>query len=83
MSSLSKRSVPASNSSFPPFASRNFLLRPMNQSSQKGFVAARFVFHLYFRDGFVEVESSWRREGTETRAERELRIVRERVLDIS
>ncbi len=80
MSSLSKRSVPASNRSFPPLASRNFLLNPMNQSSQKGFVAARLVCHLYFREVLASSGSSWSKEGTETRADSELRIVRERVL---
>lgn len=43
MSSLSSRSVPASKSNFPPFAVRNLWLRPMNQPSQKGCVAARLV----------------------------------------
>jgi hypothetical protein len=78
---VSNRSVPASNRSFPPFASRNFLLNPINQSSQKGFVAARSVCHLNFLEELVARGSSWSREGTETLADAVLRIVRDRVLN--
>lgn len=80
ISSLSSRSVPASSNSFPPFASRNFLLRPTNQSCQKGCVAARSVRQTQAFAAF-EAFGSWRsREGTETRAEVVLRMVRDRML---
>lgn len=52
----------------------------MNQFSQKGFVAARLVSHVH---GFEESDglgSSRSNEGTETQADLEFRIVRERVL---
>lgn len=55
ISSLSRRSVPARSNSLPPLASRNFLLSPMNQFSQYGFVAARLVRHVHgfeVSDGF-------------------------------
>ena len=47
ISSVSKRSVPASRSSFPPRAERNLALKPSNQPCQKGWVAARSVRQLY------------------------------------
>jgi hypothetical protein len=53
----------------------------MNQSSQKGFVAARLVRHCHGLDGLDAFGSSRRSDGTETRADVVLRIVRERVLD--
>lgn len=80
INSLSRRSVPASKSSLPPRASRNFRLKPTNQFSQKGFVAERLVRHTQGRDESVAVLSSYRSDGTEARAEVVLRIVRERVL---
>ena len=81
ISSLSSLSVPASRSSLPPQDSRNFLESPMNQFSQKGLVAERSVRQVHW-DGDDVVEEglfSIRRDGTETRAELVLRMVRERV----
>ena len=72
--------MPANRSSFPPFASRNFLLRPTNQPSQKCLVFAKFVLQTHSRDGSEESFSSLSSEGTETLAEAALRIVRERML---
>lgn len=80
INSLSNLSVPASSSSLPPRASRNFLLKPTNQFSQKGFVAERLVRHTQGRDGSLGSLSSYNRDGTEARAEVVFRIVRERVL---
>lgn len=80
INSLSNRSVPASNNSFPPRASRNFRLKPTNQFSQKGFVAERFVRHNQGRAVSVGSLSSYKSDGTEARADVVLRIVRERVL---
>lgn len=80
INSLSSLSVPASSSSLPPRASRNFLLKPTNQFSQKGFVAERLVRHTQGRDGSLGSLSSYKRDGTEARAEVVFRIVRERVL---
>lgn len=80
INSLSNLSVPASSSSLPPRASRNFLLKPTNQFSQKGFVAERLVRHTQGRDGSLGSLSSYKRDGTEARAEVVFRIVRERVL---
>lgn len=65
----------------PPQDSRNFLESPMNQFSQKGLVAERSVRQVHW-DGDDVVEEglfSIRRDGTETRAELVLRMVRERV----
>lgn len=56
------------------------MLSPTNQFSQKGFVSARLVRQTQGLDGSVGFSSWRRRDGTETRAEVELRIVRERVL---
>src|SRR5271170_205450 len=81
ISSLSSLSVPASRSSLPPRDSRNFLESPTNQFSQKGLVAERSVRQIHW-DGDDVVEeglSSISRDGTETRAELVLRMVRERV----
>lgn len=72
--------MPANSNNLPPLASRNFLLRPLNQSSQKGFVSARFVRQIQGRDVSEGVFSSVSKDGTETRAEVVLRIVRERKL---
>lgn len=72
--------MPASSNNLPPLASRNFLLRPLYQSSQKGFVSARFVRQIQGRDVSEVVSASVSRDGTETRAEVMLRIVRERKL---
>lgn len=58
----------------------NFLLKPTNQFSQKGFVAERLVRHTQGRDGSLGSLSSYKRDGTEARAEVVFRIVRERVL---
>lgn len=80
INSLSNLSVPASSSSLPPRASRNFLLKPTNQFSQKGFVAERLVRHTQGRDGSLGSLSSYNRDGTEARADVVFRIVRERVL---
>lgn len=80
INSLSNLSVPARMSSLPPRASRNFLLSPMNQFSQNGFVAARFVLQTHGLVGSEGFDSSWSNEGTEMRAEVLLRIVRDRVL---
>ena len=52
----------------------------MNQFSQKGFVSFRLVRQTHGRAGSEGVSSSYRSEGTETRAEVLFRIVRERVL---
>ena len=82
INSLSSLSVPANRSSLPPRASRNFLLRPVNQFSQKGFVLARSVRHFQDVATCESVDgSSRRRPWTDTRAEAVLRIVRDRVLD--
>lgn len=43
INSLSNLSVPARRRSLPPRAERNLLLRPVNQSCQNGWVAARSV----------------------------------------
>lgn len=77
INSLSNLSVPASSSNLPPRASRNFLLKPTNQFSQKGFVAERLVRHTQGRDGSLGSLSSYKRDGTEARAEVAFRIVRE------
>ena len=50
----------------------------MNQSSQNGWVAAKFVRHVHEFE--LELGSVRRSEGTESRAEVESRIVRDRVL---
>ena len=68
----------------PPQDSRNFLESPTNQFSQKGLVAERSVRQIHWDgDDVVEEEeeglSSISRDGTETRAELVLRMVRERV----
>jgi hypothetical protein len=66
----------------PPRDSRNFLESPTNQFSQKGLVAERSVRQVHWDgDDVVEEEgfSSISRDGTETRAELVLRMVRERV----
>lgn len=53
----------------------------MNQFSQKGFVRLKFVRQSHGLEGSVGGGgSSYRREGTETRAEVLFRMVRERVL---
>lgn len=58
----------------------------MNQFSQKGFVRLRFVRQSHGLEGSVGgdddvvVVSSYRSEGTDTRAEVLFRMVRERVL---
>jgi hypothetical protein len=52
----------------------------MNQSSQKGFVAERFVRQTHGLEGSEGVSSLYRRDGTETLAEVLFRIVRDRVL---
>ena len=83
ISSLSNRSVPASRSSFPPLAFRNFLLKSRNQPSQKGCVAVRSVCHVHGRESVPGDwgRRSWRRsEGTEIRAELRLRMVWDRML---
>ena len=80
INSLSSRSVPARMRSFPPRASRNFRLRPMNQFSQNGFVAVRFVRQIHGFDASDGGISLRRRDGTEAHAEVRLRIVRDRML---
>lgn len=57
----------------------------MNQFSQKGFVRLRFVRQSHGLEGsvdgdVVDVVSSYKSEGTDTRAEVLFRMVRERVL---
>lgn len=76
-----------------PRLARNLLLSCENQVGQKGWVAGRGVRQVYVvvgvvgfcgwwgDDGFGSVVTGRRSEGTDTRAEKELRIVRERVLD--
>lgn len=83
MSSLSSLSVPARSKSFPPRASRNFLLRPINQFSQNGLVADKLVRQTQGLEGSAGWPSSYIKEGTEARAEVEFRIVRDRVLQIA
>jgi hypothetical protein len=52
----------------------------MNQFSQNGFVAERFVRHTQGRDASEGSVSSYSKEGTDARADVVFRIVRERVL---
>lgn len=84
INSLSNLSVPASSRSLPPFPSKNFLLRPLNQFSQNDCVARRSVRHVHGR-GSAGVEwsgflSSRSKDGTVTQAEVALRMVRDRML---
>ena len=80
VNSLSSRSVPASSSNFPPLAARNFELSPTNQFSQNGCVALRLVRQVHVEGVEDENGEAQSREGTETRADKELRIVRVRML---